>query len=69
MQLRELAAEVIPVTLQESDQSQLTLPLPDQSQLDPLATMQQELADRLNCSGCATGCRRAFPKQCVIRLA
>lgn len=46
VQLRELAAEQIPVDLQESDQSQLTLP--DESQLEPLATMQQELDDRLN---------------------
>jgi MFS superfamily sulfate permease-like transporter len=60
VQLRELAAEQIPLTSQESDQSQSdqtqpdqtksssTLPLPDKSQLEPLATMQQELADRLD---------------------
>ncbi len=48
VQLRELAGERIPVTLQEPDQSQITLPLPDKSQLEPLATMQQELADRLD---------------------
>ena len=46
VQLRELAAERIPVALQETDQTQSTLP--DKSQLAPLATMQQQLLDRLN---------------------
>jgi MFS superfamily sulfate permease-like transporter len=46
VQLRELAAEQIPMNLQDSDQSQL--PLPDKLQMEPLAAMQQELSDRLN---------------------
>lgn len=46
VQLRELAAELIPVTAQESDHSQLTLP--DKLQLEPLVKMQHQLYGRLN---------------------
>ena len=46
VQLRELASERIPMTIQES--GKLRLPLPSKSELEPLATMQQDLSDRLN---------------------
>lgn len=51
VQLRELAAEQIPATPQDSDHDHaahhLALPLPNKSQLAPLARKQQELSDHL----------------------
>ena len=46
VQLRELASEQIPVTGAEPDQWQF--PLPNKSQLKPLANIQQTLSDRLD---------------------
>lgn len=51
VQLRELAAEQIPATPEDANHEDaahhLELPLPDKSQLAPLAVKQQELADQL----------------------
>lgn len=52
VQLRELAAELIPATPQNADHTDAahhqTLPLPDKSQLEPLAAKQQKLSEQLS---------------------
>jgi MFS superfamily sulfate permease-like transporter len=52
IQLRELAAELIPATPQDADHTDAaphkTLPLPDKLQLDSLAVKQQELSSQLS---------------------
>ncbi len=47
LQLRELAAELIPATPQDAAHH-LTLPLPDKSQLEPLAAKQEQLSQQLS---------------------
>jgi MFS superfamily sulfate permease-like transporter len=51
VQLRELAAELIPAIPQDTDHTDAahhqTLPLPDKSQLEPLAAKQQDLSEQL----------------------
>ncbi len=51
VQLRELVAELIPVTIQDADHDHLAhhqeITFPEKSQLEPLAIKQQELSDRL----------------------
>ena len=48
VQLRELAAEQIPIASSEEGEEETSLPLPDAEQLKPLAAKQQELSEELS---------------------